>query len=836
MPKLVIDDREIEVAPKTMVIEAAAQLGIMIPRFCYHPALGSVGACRVCAVKFFDGPLKGIQMSCMVEAQDGMVVSTTDEEAVDFRKHVIEWLMLNHPHDCPVCDEGGHCLLQDMTVSGGHGIRKYAGLKRTYHDQYLGPLVQHEMNRCIHCYRCARFYQEFAGYRDLGVMRIANRTYYGRFEDGILESPFTGNLSDICPTGVYTDKPSRFFGRRWDYERNPSICINCSLGCHTVASARYREVKRQEARFSERVNGYFICDRGRYGFFYSSLESRPRRPSVNGDPVPYDQALKAAATQLDKIQNDSGSTAIAAVGSTRSSLETQAMLKHLCQDMGWRGPAFFMDSAEASKVMTAVGRMERELAVSLREVELADFILSVGADPINEAPMLAMAMRRARRNGAEIVVIDPRPVTLPLEFVHLSAGIDDTNTMVELLIKAALDRETGAVYGEKATEFFDGLPEGTPVAGNQKETFTAAAEALKNCRRPVVVCGTDIVSEQTPAIAADLALLLRAGGKKAGLFYLLAGANAFGAGLFSEEKTSLLNIVEAIEGGEVKSLVLVEADPLFLFPDRKRMVAALDRLDLLIVLDYLKSGVTQKAHIFLPSTTIYETDGIFVNQEGRAQMVRQAHSGGAPIVQSGGGDHPPRYYGKGIPGSEPLPAWKALGKLQNEKSDAQEKKSPAGVYRLLAEMVPEKAEIDLASEDLDDGILLNSGANPRLRFSSEPSGPSGGKGEKSGEFQIIIADLTFGTEALSGQSECLWELESEPAVVLHTGEAENLGLIDGDPVSIETKSGRLEAKLSVADNMVGGVLIVPRHRNLSWQIFDPGKLFIKRDQLKKVES
>ncbi len=155
MPKLIIDDKEIEVAPKTMVIEAAAQLGIMIPRFCYHPALGSVGACRVCAVKFFDGPVKGIQMSCMVAAQDGMVVSTTDAEAVDFRKHVIEWLMVNHPHDCPVCDEGGHCLLQDMTVSGGHGIRRYAGRKRTYIDQYLGPLVQHEMNRCIHCYRCS---------------------------------------------------------------------------------------------------------------------------------------------------------------------------------------------------------------------------------------------------------------------------------------------------------------------------------------------------------------------------------------------------------------------------------------------------------------------------------------------------------------------------------------------------------------------------------------------------------------------------------------------------------------------------------------------------------
>ena len=244
MPKLIIDDQEIEVPEGTKVIDAAEKLGIVIPRFCFHPALGSVGACRVCAVKFLQGPFKGVQMSCMIDAKDGMVVSTTDEEAVDFRKHVIEWLMMNHPHDCPVCDEGGHCLLQDLTIAGGHGIRRFQGKKRTHFDQYLGPLIQHEMNRCIQCYRCSRFYQEFSGYRDLGVMQIGSRVYFGRYKAGTLDSPFAGNLTDICPTGVYTDKPSRFFGRRWDYERSPSVCINCSLGCHTVVSARYRQIVR----------------------------------------------------------------------------------------------------------------------------------------------------------------------------------------------------------------------------------------------------------------------------------------------------------------------------------------------------------------------------------------------------------------------------------------------------------------------------------------------------------------------------------------------------------------------------------------------------------------
>ena len=317
MPKLRIDGIEIEVDQGTKVIEAAARLGIIIPRFCYHAGLGSVGACRMCAVKFVEGPVKGIQMSCMVDASDGMAVSTTDEEAVDFRKHVVEWLMMNHPHDCPVCDEGGHCLLQDMTVAGGHGLRHYLGKKRTYHDQYLGVFVQHEMNRCIHCWRCRRFYQEFAGYRDLGAMQIAYHTYFGRFQDGPLESPFSGNLIDVCPTGVYTDKPSRFTGRRWDFERAPSLCIHCSLGCNTITSARYREMVRLEARFSESVNGYFICDRGRYGFYYTNHPERPRRARIGTDEVLLDKAIQTAAEKILQVNEKYGPKTIACLGSTR---------------------------------------------------------------------------------------------------------------------------------------------------------------------------------------------------------------------------------------------------------------------------------------------------------------------------------------------------------------------------------------------------------------------------------------------------------------------------------------------------------------------------------------
>ena len=387
----------------------------------------------------------------------------------DFRRQVIEWLMMNHPHDCPVCDEGGHCLLQDLTVAGGQGIRRFPGKKRTYDDQYLGPFIQQEMNRCIHCFRCRRFYQEFAGYRDFGALRIARHMYFGRFSAGPLESPFSGNIIDLCPTGVLTDKPSRYKGRRWEYERSPSLCIHCSLGCRVVASARYREVVRMEARFSRKVNGYFICDRGRYGFTYANHPERPRRARIGREAVPLDQALRAAADRLSKITRTGGPRAVAAQGSGRSSLETQGMLKRLSQRQGWPDPAYLVDPFRENTVKTAVSRLDGRVAVSLREIEQSDFILVIGADPAQEAPLLSLALRQAFRKGASIAVIDPRPVFLPLTFEHLPVTPDDLDRCLAVLIRGAVTRPVVEKTGAGVLRFYETLPEETiPDAGPQR--------------------------------------------------------------------------------------------------------------------------------------------------------------------------------------------------------------------------------------------------------------------------------------------------------------------------------------------------------------------------------
>ena len=347
MPGLIIDDIPVEVPAGTTVIEAARSVGIWIPHFCYHPALGSVGACRLCAVKLLDGPVKGIQMSCMLPVQEGMVVSTTDAEAQAMRRNVIEWLMINHPHDCPVCDEGGECTLQDYTIAGGHGLRRYDGKKRTYHNQELGPHIQHEMNRCIHCYRCVRFYQEQAGGTDFGVMGSGARVYFGRFKEGALDSPFSGNLVDVCPTGVFTDKTSRFRARYWDYDMAPSLCPGCSLGCNITPVARYRELLKIKARRNDGVNGWFICDRGRFGGREVNDPARPRAPRVDGVDVPWDQALDTFVLRLGELLATHGAGSLALVGSPRLPLEGQLLLARLAEIVSPGNVCWFTTAGEA---------------------------------------------------------------------------------------------------------------------------------------------------------------------------------------------------------------------------------------------------------------------------------------------------------------------------------------------------------------------------------------------------------------------------------------------------------------------------------------------------------
>jgi NADH-quinone oxidoreductase subunit G len=712
-----------------------------------------------------------------------------------------------------------------MTVAGGHGARRYLGKKRTYRDQYLGVFIQHEMNRCIHCWRCRRFYQEFAGYRDLGAMQMAYRTYFGRYKDGPLDSPFSGNLIDLCPTGVYTDKPSRFKGRRWDYQRGSSLCVHCSLGCNVIASVRYREIVRLEARFNEWVNGHFICDRGRYGFHYASLPDRPRRARINGQEVSWEKAVRVAEERLKQVTQEGGS--IACLGSSRSSLENQAALKYLCRRRHWNEPAYFQEPSVASKVKNAVLRLNGQLALSMREVEKTDFILTVGADPVNEAPMLALAMRQAYRNGAKIVSFDPRPIVLPFEFDRLPVAISHIDLAMSLLVKKSLHRHVAETCGPDALRFYDALPPEFSYDAGINDRIVELSSGLEKSLYPVIICGTDIVQGTTPGAAADNARLLRAAKEKAGLFYLLPGANAFGAALLSSEDTSLTQIVEAIEDGTIKALILVETDPFSSFPDRQRLEQAVRKLDLLLTLDYIHSESARRSHILFPTVPLFETASTFINQEGRVQFQRQVHAGGSPMEQISAGGHPPRNFRKDIPGGEPRPAWQIL----NELADAQE----MSLHDLRDWLVQENPAFKKwEAFDPEGNTRLIPDTGERNSFPLDFPGNMGEPSSSSDSLDLLLADWTFGTEELSGYSPYIRQVEKVPCLFMHIKDAEKAGLKDKDRAVLHLGEERLEIEVTVVENMAPGCMVLPRHHQMEWQKVKGQPVRVPINRMKKI--
>jgi NADH-quinone oxidoreductase subunit G len=521
------------------------------------------------------------------------------------------------------------------------------------------------------------------------------------------------------------------------------------------------------------------------------------------------------------------------VGSERSCLETQAILKRICQLKGWQTPAYLVDGAIAQKVKAASSRLEEGSAVSLRQLESADLILAVGADPINEAPMLALAMRQAQRRGAKIAVIDPRPVSLPFEFQHLQVTPGGVNLCFSLLVKAAVDLRAATDLEQSAIKFCKVIPAPETVSPLLQDQVFKVAQELKESKRPIIVCGTDIVRQSTPGLAADHTLLLQATNKQAGLFYLMPGANTFGGSLLSSKDASFSNILEEIENDTVKGLILVESNPLLHFHHRQRLELALEKLELLIVLDYVNSSTAQRAHIFLPTSTLYEAGGVFINQEGRAQATGRVYLGGTPIAQVGGGSHPPRIYGSEIPGGEPRPAWQTLTALVQGEPQPDEDTTRSSVLNWLKELDPVFANIPAIDEFPDGGIRISSSGETFPRFSLDWLSEMEADQSSDNRLELVMVSWTFGTEELSQYSPPLRKLEKEPSVFIHVDDASRLGLSDSDRITIKLAGGALEVSVTVKENMASGVIVMPRHRLLEWQKIETLPKFVRFEEIEK---
>ena len=627
MATIHVDGKALEVDGADNLLQACLSLGLDIPYFCWHPALGSVGACRQCAVKQYtdENDTRGrIVMSCMTPATDNTWISIEDDESKAFRASVVEWLMTNHPHDCPVCEEGGHCHLQDMTVMTGHNERRYRFTKRTHQNQELGPFIAHEMNRCIACYRCVRFYKDYAGGTDLGVFGAHDNVYFGRFEDGTLESEFSGNLTEVCPTGVFTDKThSERYNRKWDMQFSPSICHGCSSGCNISPGERYGEIRRIENRYNGSVNQYFLCDRGRFGYGYVNRTDRPRQPLAEGIKLGLDAALDKAADLL-RGRN------IVGIGSPRASLESNFALRELV------GAEHFYSGIEAGELerLRLIAQVLKDSPLpipTLREVEEHDAVFILGEDVTQTAARMALGLRQSVKNKAEDMAAAMK-VQPWLDAAVKNIGQHELNP---LFIASLTDTRLDDIAEECVHAAPDDLarigfavahaidPSAPAVVGLDSEALELAeriAAALLEAKRPLIVSGASLGSNALIEAAANIAKALKLRDKQGSLSLIVPEANSMGLTLFGGDSVDAA--LQAVISGQADAIVVLEND-LFTRVNAATVEAALKAAKVVIVADHQKTATTDRAHLVLPAASFAEGDGTLVSQEGRAQRFFQ---------------------------------------------------------------------------------------------------------------------------------------------------------------------------------------------------------------------
>ena len=627
-----IDGREVTAPEGTMLVDAARLGDVEIPYFCYEPKLGEpVGACRMCLVEIEGIPK--LQTSCSTPVKDGMVVTTTSEQVKTAQNAIVEFLLINHPLDCPVCDKGGECPLQDISFGWGTGKSRYIEPKRHFRKPVeLSPLVAIDRERCILCYRCVRFSQEVAEDYQLVFLERADHTYVGTHDGHPYVGPHSGNIIELCPVGALTSTAYRFRARPWDVEGAGSVCTLCPSQCNVEYTIRDdSKVLRVLARDNVEVDDGWLCDKGRFGYQTFHAPERVTAPMVRegGElrETSWEQALSEAAQALEGAGEK-----VAALAGGGTSNEEGFLLQHLMRN-GLGSP--HLDSrlggidSEQARVLA-----RPDLSARVSDIDHADAVLIVETEPVDEAPSLDLRVRKAaRRNGTRVVTLTSRPSTL------------DPNA--DVVVRFAPGAAEGAL-GALAAEL--GSPRaGTNAttlaerAGADSEGIRAAGALLKDAADVVVLWGERASHGERGAQSVDALLAIAAAlgvaeRTESGLIEIPASANSRGlreVGVLPRLGPGLADapvagvgaerIPAAVDAGELTTLLLLDTDPLETHPERAVWQQALERCEHVVTFaDFLSSAMREHASVVFPAESNAEKDGTVTHPDGRVQRVRQA--------------------------------------------------------------------------------------------------------------------------------------------------------------------------------------------------------------------
>ncbi|MEJ2138792.1 MAG: NADH-quinone oxidoreductase subunit NuoG [Gammaproteobacteria bacterium] len=634
--KIQVDGKELEAQPGQMLIEVTDAADIYIPRFCYHPKLSVAANCRMCLVQVEKAP-KPLP-ACATPVTEGMVVSTRSEYAIEAQKATMEFLLINHPLDCPICDQGGECELQDIAMGYGRDISRFNERKRTVKDKNLGPLVSTDMTRCIHCTRCVRFGEEIAGIQELGAMGRGDRMEIGTFIEHSVDHELSGNIIDLCPVGALNNKPYRFSARAWEMEQRPTIAPHDCIGSNIYAHVLRGKLKRVVPRDNEAVNETWLSDRDRFSYEGINSDDRLMVPMVRLEgklvAVDWSDALEKAAAGLNKVALKDGGGALGAWVSPSATIEegylAGRLLRHLDSgNIDYRLRRRDFRGQESEGLMPLLGR-------SLAELEKLDALLFIGSNLRHEVPLLAHRARKAALAGAEVSFLNSEAYEYLFPVAN-SIVNRDADLVAELA--AMVEVAGGGINFEVANSL--------PVS----PLHTAAVQSLKKGEAAILL---GHMAQRHPAfarirqLANQLAELtgstvgvVSEGANSAGLSY--AGAVPF-RGPAGTEAEPVGNDLGQMLASPVNGLLLLNVEPEYDCTDGVAALNAIADAEFVVALTpWLSGSVAEHADVVLPIGTFAETSGTFVNAEGLWQS----------------------FQGVAQPLGEGRPAWKVLRVLGN---------------------------------------------------------------------------------------------------------------------------------------------------------------------------
>src|SRR5215468_5813278 len=626
---LKIDDRDVEVPAGTLVIEATRRLGIEVPSFCYYPGLTLQAACRMCLVEIEKTPKQ--QTACTQVVAEGMVVHTNTQAVRDSRKMMLEFLLSNHPLDCPVCDKGGECELQDMVFRYGADSSRFVEEKIHRPEEKWSDLVYYDAPRCILCYRCVRVCDEGMDVKALGVgMRGAHSIIVPNREDH-LECEECGMCIDICPVGALTSGTYRYKTRPWEMQYVSTICTHCSNGCKTTLSVRNHEILRANNRDMSGINGEFLCVKGRFGFDFTKHPERIKQPLVRkGDkllPVSWEEAAQTAAAKLKAVRDAHGADSIGFIGSNRTSNEENYLFQRLARVTFGTNNVDHHRTADYTGLLTALGENAKDSLLTMEQLYKSKAVLLIGNDPTNQNPLVAWQIRSGiRHHGLKLYIINSSDIKLKRKakgFVKVAAGQE----AAAVRYLASGDNQVAGPVNDQLNTLKSALSNESDVA------IVFGAELTGSAINAVVALGSSLPGKtrymtlgdySNSRGAADMGVLpdrlpgyapLEDQKSREAFEQLWGGAIPQKSGMAAPQ------MIEAAQNGGLKALYVVGANPLAHYGT---LGFGRGKADVLIVHEMFMTETAKQADVVFPAASAYEKDGTVTNTSGEIQLLRKA--------------------------------------------------------------------------------------------------------------------------------------------------------------------------------------------------------------------